>query len=218
MHRFMDPKETLAAFKLTDLAQFTRSGVIPPEADHKLFFAGRDDIHGILMFLWSRCQLSAYCNMFGYDDEDLNTQLMRVAEDPTAYAMFSLDRSQAGGKHEAAILASNAAADHLAYRTHFTIMESSTGQISHTKGGVLDGAVGYEGSTNWSTSGEGTWVVPTGPGGAGYKSQNNTLMVFVDHDTITHFTSELVAENASGRKIAPKADTITKTLTGGEKT
>ena len=60
---------------------------------------------------------------------------------------------------------------------------------------MLDGKVGFEGSTNWSSSGEGTFVVTGHAGGAGYKAQNNTLAVFTDPDTVARFTAELIAEH-----------------------
>jgi hypothetical protein len=79
------------------------------------------------------------------------------------------------------------------------IGQSATHQIGHTKGGVIDARVGFEGSTNWSASGEGTFVVKGQPGGPGYKAQNNTLAVFTDPDTIGRFTAELVAEHLAAR-------------------
>ena len=83
------------------------------------------------------------------------------------------------------------------------IGQSATHQISHTKGGVLDGRVGFEGSTNWSRAGEGTFVVKGHPGGPGYRAQNNTLAVFTDPDTIARFTAELVAEHLAARGSGP---------------
>jgi hypothetical protein len=83
-----------------------------------------------------------------------------------------------------------------AFHTHvITVGQSATQQISHTKGGVLDGRVGFEGSTNWSPSGEGTFVLKGQPGGPGYRAQNNTLTVFTDPDAVSRFTAELVAEH-----------------------
>ena len=101
------------------------------------------------------------------------------------------------GPHRA-VFSHPARADHkdpAAFNTHFAIGQSATSQISHTKGGVLDGKVGFEGSTNWSSSGEGTFVASGHAGGAGYKAQNNTLAVFTDPDTIARFTAELIAEH-----------------------
>ena len=100
---------------------------------------------------------------------------------------------------EKAILDADLAKDPVAFNTHVVVGQSATHQISHTKGGVLDGRVGFEGSTNWSASGEGTFVVKGRPGGPGYKAQNNTLAVFTDPDTIARFTAELVAEHLAAR-------------------
>ena len=133
--------------------------------------------------------------MFGYDDDELNAQCMRCAKDGSVTTVITLDKSQAGGVHEKTILTSDVAQDPAAYNAHFAVGQSSTHQISHTKGGVLDGKVGFEGSTNWSASGEGTFVVTGSAGGAGYKAQNNTLAVFTDPDTIARFTAELIAEH-----------------------
>ncbi len=187
----------LQTFTIADLQQFTKEGVYSNNAskDFHLFYVGRDDVHSILLYLFSHVSTSVYLNMFGYDDDELNTQCMRCAEDSSITTVITLDQSQAGGVHEKAILASNAAKDPAAYNSHFVVGQSATHQISHTKGGVLDGKVGFEGSTNWSASGEGTFVVKGAPGGAGYKAQNNTLAVFTDPDTITRFTAELIAEH-----------------------
>ena len=160
---------------------------------------GRDDVHGILKYLLSRASTSLYLNMFGYDDEELNAECMRCARDRSVTTVITLDKSQAGGKHERAILGSDAARYALAFRTHVVVGQSATHQISHTKGGVLDGRVGFEGSTNWSRGGEGTFVLKGRPGGPRYVAQNNTLGVFTDPDTIARFTAELVAEHLAAR-------------------
>jgi hypothetical protein len=190
---------SLQAFRLDDLAQFTREKEFGSNAspDHRLFYVGRDDVHGILEYLWTRVSISAYLNMFGFDDDELNTAVMAAVEDPQITTVITLDKSQAGGVHERQLLASDAAKDPTAFNAHFVVGTSATNQISHTKGGVLDGRVGFEGSTNWSTSGEGTFVT-TG----GYKAQNNTLMVFTDPDTCARFTAELIAEHLAAQKAA----------------
>jgi hypothetical protein len=188
---------SLQTFTLGDLAQFTKEGQYSTNAskDFHLFYVGRDDVHGVLSYLLSHASASLYLNMFGYDDEELNGQCMRCARDPTITTVITLDKSQAGGVHEKNILASDVAQDPSAFSTHFAIGQSATSQISHTKGGVLDGIVGFEGSTNWSASGEGTFVVAGHAGGAGYKAQNNTLAVFTDPDAVARFTAELIAEH-----------------------
>ncbi len=106
----------------------------------------------------------------------------------------------AGGVLEKAILDADLHRDPVAFNTHVVVGQSATHQISHTKGGVLDGRVGFEGSTNWSASGEGTFVVKGQPGGPGYRAQNNTLAVFTDPDTIARFNAELVAEHLAARE------------------
>jgi hypothetical protein len=192
---------SLQRFTLEELAPFTKEGTFASNAsrDFHLFYVGRDDVHGILKYLLSRTRSSLYLNMFGYDDEELNAECLRCACDRSITTVITLDKSQAGGVHEKAILDSDLAKDPIAFNAHFAVGQSATHQISHTKGGVLDGRVGFEGSTNWSASGEGTFVVKGGPGGPGYKAQNNTLAVFTDPDTIARFTAELVAEHLAAR-------------------
>ena len=188
---------SLQTFSLADLQSFTKEGTYSTNAsrDFHLFYVGRDDVHSILLYLLSRVTTSLYLNMFGYDDEDLNDQCMRCAEDVTITTVVTLDKSQAGSVHEKRILGSDVARNPSAFNSHFAIGQSATHQITHTKGGVLDGRIGFEGSTNWSASGEGTFVVKGTPGGANYKAQNNTLAVFTDPDTICRFTAELIAEH-----------------------
>jgi hypothetical protein len=95
--------------------------------------------------------------MFGYDDEELNAECMRCAGKRSISKVITLDKSQAGGKHERAILQSDAAKDPVAFNTH--VGQSATHQITLTKGGVIDVRVGFEGSTNWRGEGS-AWVFP----------------------------------------------------------
>jgi len=198
---------SLQRFALEDLAPFTKEGMFSKSAsrDFHLFYVGRDDVHGILKYLLSRATHALYLNMFGYDDEELNAECMRCAVDRSITTVITLDKSQAGGVHERAILDADLHRNPIAFNTHVVVGQSATHQISHTKGGVLDGRVGFEGSTNWSRAGEGTFVVNGHPGGPGYRAQNNTLAVFTDPDAIARFTAELVAEHlaARGPGIAP---------------
>jgi hypothetical protein len=138
--------------------------------------------------------------MFGFDDDELNDILMAKALDPKITMLITLDKSQAGGVHEKRLLDSDVAKDPNAFNTHFVVGQSATGQISHTKGFIADGKVGGEGSTNWSASGEGTFVVTGQAGGKGYKAQNNTQSIFTDQDTISRFTAELIAEHLAAQR------------------
>jgi hypothetical protein len=192
-----DPTETLQTFDLLDLAQYTKEGSYAPTAskDFHLFFVGRDDVHDILKYVLSRTRVSLYMNMFGFDDEELNQIIMTKATDPTVTMLITLDKSQAGGKHEQMLLDADKKQALAAFNTHFAIGQSGTHQISHTKGFVSDGKVGGEGSVNWSASGEGTFVLQGQAGGAGYKAQNNTQTIFVDPDSVQRFQTELIAEH-----------------------
>ena len=206
-----DPTQSLQKFDLLDLEQYTQEKTYSSTAskDFHLFYVGRDDVHDILKHILSRVSVSLYLNMFGYDDDELNDIIMTIAHDPTITMLITLDKSQSGGAHEKALLASDVAKNPSLFNTSITtgaqmaqlnarqvtIGQSATHQISHTKGFVADGKVGAEGSTNWSASGEGTFVVAGKAGGAGYKAQNNTQSVFTDPDTVSRFSSELVREH-----------------------
>jgi hypothetical protein len=196
-----DPGQSLQTFNLTDLQQYTRERSYSADAskDFHLFYVGRDDVHDILKHVLSRVTISLYLNMFGFDDDELNDILMEKAKDPHVLMMITLDKSQAGGVHEKRLLDSDVAKDPAAFNTYFVIGQSATHQISHTKGFVADGSVGGEGSTNWSASGEGTFIVKGQAGGKGYKAQNNTQSIFTDPDTISRFQSELIAEHMAAR-------------------
>ncbi|WP_225548119.1 hypothetical protein [Chromobacterium violaceum] len=194
--------ETLQTFDLTDLAQYTKEGQYSPNAsrDFHLFFVGRDNVHEILKHVLSRVSVSLYLNMFGYDDDELNEIIMGIVHDPSITCLITLDKSQAGGVHERRLLDSDAARDPVGFNTHFVIGQSTTHQISHTKGFVADGRVGGEGSTNWSSSGEGTFVVAGQAGGPGYKAQNNTQTIFTCPDAVARFQAELLAEHVAAQR------------------
>ncbi len=208
-----DPAVSLQRFDLLDLQPYTQEKVYATSAskDFHLFYVGRDDVHDILKHVLSRVSISLYLNMFGFDDDELNDILMKIALDPTVTMLVTLDKSQAGGAHEAKLLAAdrehNLALFNTSFvtKTHvqeFAIGQSATHQISHTKGFVADGRVAGEGSTNWSASGEGTFIVKGNPGGVGYKAQNNTQSIITDPDTISRFSAELVTEHMIAQKQA----------------
>ena len=198
-----DKSQSLQTFSLLDLQQYTQEKAYATTAsnDFHLFYVGRDDVHDILKHVLSRVSVSLYLNMFGFDDDELNDILMEKVMDPKITMLITLDKSQAGGAHEKALLDADRAKNLAAFNTHFTIGESFTHQISHTKGFVADGKVGGEGSTNWSASGEGTFVGTFAvAGGPGYKAQNNTQTIFTDPDTISRFQAQLIAEHLIAQK------------------
>jgi hypothetical protein len=196
-----DPTQNLQSFLLQDLALFTKEATYSTNAskDVHLFYVGRDDVHDILKYILSRVTVSLYLNMFGFDDSELNNIIMQKALNPAVTMLITLDESQSNGVHEKALLEADQKYNLAAYNTHFVVGESATKQISHTKGFVADGRVAAEGSTNWSSSGEGTFVVNGQPGGPGYKAQNNTQSVITDPDTIVRFQTELIAEHMTAK-------------------
>ncbi len=187
----------LQNFKLDELAPFTREGEFAGDdsPDFRAFYVGRDDVHEILVHLLSLCSISLKLNMFGYDDDELDAIIQKLVHDPHTYVQGTLDRSQAGGVHEKKILAGWDEA----VRASFAIGTSSTHQISHTKGGVIDGTVGFEGSTNWSASGEGAGIVlgKEAKQAPGFKAQNNTLLVYTNPPEIIKFSAELDDEHTT---------------------
>jgi len=208
-----DVAASLQRFDLLDLQPYTQEKVFATTAskDFHLFYVGRDDVHDILKHVLSRVSVSLYLNMFGFDDEELNDILMKIALDDSITMLVTLDKSQAGGPHEKRLLDADRAHNLALFNTHvvtqthlheIVIGQSATHQISHTKGFVADGRVAGEGSTNWSDAGEGTFVVKGAPGGPRYKAQNNTQSIITDPDTISRFSAELVAEHMIAQKQA----------------
>lgn len=186
--------------RLQELGQFTPEGKLSPGyGDHYLFLVGRDDVHGVLKYLIGLETLAFKFNMFGYDDDDLNAVIMGLIKSAHVNVQASLDRSQAGGVHEKALLLSDEASDPL-FSNSFCILESATHQISHTKGGVLVGqGIAFEGSTNWSDSGEGTGIsFGDNAQTAKFKAQNNTLLVSTNQIFINRFSAQLDSEHVVG--------------------
>ncbi len=198
--------------RLAILGQFTPEGTLTPGyGDHYLFFVGRDDVHSILLYLIQREALGFKMNMFGYDDQELNDAILALFKNPGIQVQISLDKSQAGGVHEKQIITADEAKDPTDFSSSFTILQSATHQISHTKGGVLVGqGVWFEGSTNLSGSGEGIGISlkanvsnPTG-----FKAQNNTLLVSTNPVGLSRFSHQLDTEHKIG--LVQQAKALTK--------
>lgn len=192
--------------RLAQLGQYTPAGQLTPGyGDHYLFFVGFDDVHGVLLHLIEQEKLGFKMNMFGYDDQELNDAILALFKDPGVQVQISLDKSQAGGVHEKQIIQADEAKDPSDFSSSFTILQSATHQISHTKGGILVGqGIGFEGSTNWSSSGEGTGISlkadVSNP--KGFKAQNNTLLVSVNPIFISRFSHQLDVEHQIGKQQA----------------
>lgn len=122
----------------------------PP--DQRTFFSPRDDIHPMLASLLAGAQHSLVLNMYGYDDDELDGIIRAKLDEAHVYVQMSLDKSQAGGKHEKAILSQWSNEE---FGNSIAIGTSSKRHaISHMKVLVVDGVYTVTGSTNWSISGE----------------------------------------------------------------
>ena len=102
-----EPTTTLNDFRLDHLAPFTRERSFPAgdSPDFRVFYVGRDDVHGILAYLLARCSRSLRLNMFGYDDDALDTIIRGLVASEHVFVQGTLDKSQASGVHERKILA-----------------------------------------------------------------------------------------------------------------
>jgi hypothetical protein len=193
--------------RLVPLGVYTPEGSLTPGyGDHYLFMVGRDDVHGILHYLIPKETMRFRLNMFGYDDDELNDDIIALLKDPNVTVQASLDKSQAGGVHERKILALDVASNPDFYNS-FVILQSETHQISHTKGGVFTAlGLGFEGSTNWSGSGEGAGIsLKPGKPVPGFKAQNNTLLVSSNPVFLARFSARLDTEHLIGLAQRAKA-------------
>jgi phosphatidylserine/phosphatidylglycerophosphate/cardiolipin synthase-like enzyme len=120
--------------------------------DQRSFFSPRDSLHPLLAALLASAQHSLVLNMYGYDDDELDTIIREKLNTEHVYVQMSLDKSQAGGKHEKALLAKWSNTE---FGNSIAIGTSSVKHaISHLKVLIVDGVYTVTGSTNWSISGE----------------------------------------------------------------
>jgi phosphatidylserine/phosphatidylglycerophosphate/cardiolipin synthase-like enzyme len=143
-----------AAFDWDGLATYKAEGRFLdgyPE-EQRSFFSPRDHLHPMLASLLASAQHSLVLNMYGYDDDELDAIIREKLDSDHVYVQMSLDKSQAGGKHEKEILAEWSNTD---FGNSIAIGTSSVKHsISHLKVLIVDGVYTVTGSTNWSISGE----------------------------------------------------------------
>lgn len=185
--------------RLAELGKFTPEGRLTPGyGSHYIFLVGRDDVHGILRFLIQHETLGLDGNAFGYDDEEINQDILDLFKVPSVKVQMTLDRSQAGGVHERKIVEADQQQDPTDFANSFAIGQSATHQISHSKGFVFLGqGLWCEGSTNLSNSGEGVGISLKADvaNPKGWKSQNNTLTVSANGVGLIRFKTQLDAEH-----------------------
>lgn len=141
-------------FDWNSLGQYKLGGTLPPgNPDNvRTFWSARDKVHDVLLALLQSAQHSIVLNQYGYDDDELNSAILEKMDAEHVFCQISLDRSQAGGVHEKAILAKWSQSD---LTNSVAIGTSAAGAISHLKMLIVDGVYVVHGSTNWSASGEG---------------------------------------------------------------
>ena len=187
--------------RLAVLGQCTPEGHLTPGYGNSyLFFAGRDDLHGIIKHLITAETMYLKGTMYGFADDDLNEAIMDLVKNPNVHVQMSLDKSQAAGSHERKILELDETTDPDFYNS-FCIVESATHQIAHSKSMIFVGqGVAFDGSTNLSNSGEGTGISlkPNVKPMPGYKAQENTLHVFTSHVDISRLSARLDTEHMVG--------------------
>jgi phosphatidylserine/phosphatidylglycerophosphate/cardiolipin synthase-like enzyme len=181
------PSSTIRTFQLDDLDAFTRDDGFPPgvSPDVRTLFTQRDEVDDALRWLVGLAKRSIVMTMFGYADEDLDALIRDKLDDDKVYVQLSLDASQLKtGVTEQAVLEQW---KHDQLSNSVAIGHAAAGGYAHMKAGVIDGRIVFDGSTNWSVSGEGVKA-----------GQNNSLVVIdnaaaavsyraqldIDHDTM----------------------------------
>lgn len=146
--------ETAAALTIADLNQYkTQQDHLDSEYPDfiRTFYSPHDDVHGALKAVIGSTKRSLVLEMYGYDDDELAEMIAHLLDNPAIHCQITLDKSQAGGVHERALLEKYKAEME---SNSVAIGTSEKGAIMHRKMAIVDGLWRISGSTNWSVSGE----------------------------------------------------------------
>lgn len=170
-------------YSLSVLDKYRMQPLPPGYPDsRRTLYSPIDDVHGALCYLMNSAQRSLVVAMFGFDDPQLAGILRTKLLQEHCYVQLTLDKTQAGGVHEKALLAEEAFP-----ASSIAVGSSERHRIMHMKTVVIDNLWVVQGSTNWSTAGE--------------SLQDNELSVTAD---------PYVAAEARGRIDAIHANMLTK--------
>lgn len=137
---------------VTDLDAFKTTAPSPLLMPNvRTFYSPQDNVHGALKAVLSSAQISVVVQMYGWDDDELASIIDGQLKNPLMHVQITLDRSQAGGVHEKALLQKY---KHEMTGNSVAIGTSERSAIVHRKMAIVDGCWRISGSTNWSTSGE----------------------------------------------------------------
>ncbi len=186
-----------AVFNWADLAQYKKEKrfLDGDPVDIKTFWAGRDDVHGLLRDVLKSVQHSVVLNMFGYDDDELDAIIREKLNTEHIYVQMSLDSTQATGVHEKEILAkwsNDAMGNSIAIGT------SAKHAISHLKLLIVDGVYLVTGSTNWSASGEGLQDNECTIGNNAVRAAAARTVLDINHDFMLKQMASKKTQPASG--------------------
>lgn len=115
----------------------------------KSYYSPVDDVHGAILDVLKSAKHSVRVGMYGFDDDEFTNAIVEKIKDPSIYVQITLDKSQAHGVHERALLAAAEFPSNMV-----AIGNSEKHAIMHLKCLIVDGYKLVTGSTNWSTSGE----------------------------------------------------------------
>jgi phosphatidylserine/phosphatidylglycerophosphate/cardiolipin synthase-like enzyme len=142
----------MALSSLTELDKFKATPFVSGYPDAaRTFYSPVDQVHDALKALVSSATKSLVVSMYGYDDDELDQAIRDKLSSDKIFVQLSLDRSQAAGAHEKAILGKW---QNDGIGNSIAIGKSEHGAIMHLKMVIIDGLDVVTGSTNWSTSGE----------------------------------------------------------------